>query len=119
MGVNFSTLVYLPCQDFFGRAVTITPLASQPAGGAYAARGIYDSGALTIQAEDQSIISDQRTVLDIRDVEFSTMPRQGDLIDIPADDMGPALGQFEIIDSSSNGGGETTLTLRKIEPAMP
>ena len=30
MAVNFSTLVYLPNYDTFARAVTITPLASQP-----------------------------------------------------------------------------------------
>jgi hypothetical protein len=111
MGVNFATLVYLPCQDFFGRDVTITPAG----GTAYAARGIFDTRALGVAAENGAIISDQQTILDIREAEFATLPVPGDRVDIAADDSGPAEGPFEIIDATTNGGGETTLVLRKIE----
>ena len=31
----------------------------------------------------------------------------------------PELGEYEIIDSVTNGGGETTLTLRKVLPKKP
>src|SRR5262252_348298 len=102
MGVNFATLIYLPCQDFFGRSVTITPTASQPSAAAYTARGIFDTRQLSIIAENGSIISDQQTILDIREAEFSILPVQGDRVDIPLDDQGPAEGPFEIIDSSDN-----------------
>jgi hypothetical protein len=72
-------------------------------------------------AENGSIISDQRTFLDIKEDEFAVIPRQGDLINIPAEASSglPALGDFEIVDTSNDGGGETTLTLRKIVATKP
>lgn len=116
MPVNFSELVYKPSQDLYGRFVTITPAgANEP----YTARGILDVEAIDVQALDSSVFSETRIILDIRDAEFTTMPIQGDLIDIPSDGGLPAEGQFEVIDSDPNGGGETTLTLRRIVPAKP
>jgi hypothetical protein len=120
MAVNFSTLVYLPNYDMFARPVTITPLASQPGAPAYAARGIYDTRPIDVQAEDGSIISDQQTILDVRDAEFSVVPEQLDRIAIPFDiNGGPDLGEFEVTDTEANGGGETTLVIRKIVTAKP
>jgi len=120
VAVNFSTLVYLPNYDTFARAVTITPLASQPGMPAYTARGIYDTRPIDVQALDGSIISDQQTILDIREAEFSVLPQQLDRVFIGSDaDAGPALGDFEVVDADSNGGGETTLVLRKIVTAKP
>ena len=46
MGIDYSTLIYLPNFDFWSRAVTFTPLASQPNAGAYNARGIFDTEPL-------------------------------------------------------------------------
>lgn len=112
-GVNFSTLVYGPCFDLFARPVTFYPYASQPAGASYAGRGIYDTRALDVQGLDGSIYSDQQTILDIREVEFAVLPLQGDHVTIGPADAGPDLGEFEIIDVSTNGGGETTCVLRK------
>jgi hypothetical protein len=114
-----STLVYLPCQDLFGRPVTITPIASQPGAPAYSARGIYGTRALDVMGLDASIISEQQTILDIRDDEFAVLPAQFDLVNIPATDSVPAEGDFEIKDASRNGGGETTLVIRKLETAAP
>ena len=120
MAVNFSTLVYLPNFDMFAREVTITPLASQPGLPAYTARGIYDTRPVDVQAEDGSIVSDQQTILDVRDEEFSVVPEQLDRIHIPADpDAGADLGDYEVTNSESNGGGETTLTIRKVLAAKP
>jgi hypothetical protein len=120
MAVNFSTLVYLPNFDTFARPITITPLASQPGAPAYAARGIYDTRALDVQAEDGSIVGDQQTIIDILDVEFSVIPEQLDRINVPYDvNAGAALGDFEITNTESDGGGETTLVLRKIKTAVP
>lgn len=120
MAVNFSTLVYLPNFDMFARPITVTPLASQPGAPAYSNRGIYDTRPVDVQAEDGSIISDQQTILDVRDEEFIAVPAQLDRIHIPADaDGGPDLGEFEVVDSQANGGGETTLVIRKIVTSKP
>lgn len=120
MAVNFSTLVYLPNYDLFARPVTFTPLASQPGAPAYNSRGILGTRALDVQGEDGSIFSDQQTILDIREAEFTVLPEQLDRVTIPADiDAGPAFGEYEIMDADTNGGGETTLVIRKIMTARP
>jgi hypothetical protein len=118
--VNFSTLVYLPNYDMFARPVVFTPLASQPGVPSYSARGIYDTRGIDVQAEDGSIVSDQQTILDILEVEFGVLPAQLDLVAIPADpDAGRDLGTFEIINAETNGGGETTLVIRKMTTSRP
>jgi len=120
MAVNMSTLVYLPNYDMFARPIKVTPLASQPGLPAYDARGIYDTRSIDVQAEDGSIISDQQTILDVRQVEFTVVPEQLDRIFIPYDiDGGPELGEFEVTDTEDNGGGETTLIIRKIVVSKP
>ena len=120
MAVNFSADVYLPAQDLYSRVITVTPVASQPAGAPYPARGILDIDAIDVGGLDGSIISEARVVLDIRDVEFPVLPLQGDIIDVPADPAGLAAeGAFEVIDADPNGGGETTLTLRRLVAAKP
>ena len=121
MAVNFSTLVYLPNYDMFARPITVTPLSSQPGMPAYTARGIYDTRAIDVPAEDGSSISDQQTILDLREVEFTVLPEQLDRITIPEDaDAGMiGVGDYEVVDASSNGGGETTLVIRKFVTAKP
>jgi hypothetical protein len=123
MGLDFSTLVYLPTQDFFGREIIITPINSNPGAPAYTVRGIYDSGPVDIMGEAGLMMSDNETTLDIRDNEFfdigQPIPIQGDLITIPADGNVPAAGDFEVTDADPNGGGETTLAIRKWEPPAP
>ena len=121
MPVNFSAEVYHPNQDTFGRAISVTPTASQPGGPAYAARGIFDVDAMDVGALDGSIISETRVIIDIRESEFGVLPIQGDTIDVPADNFAglPAEGSFEVIDADPNGGGETTLTLRRLVTAKP
>ena len=120
MAVNFSTLVYLPNFDFFSRPITITPLASQPGMPAYTARGIYDSRPIDVQAEDGSIVSEQQTILDIRDEEFSVIPDQLDRIHVPADpDAGRDMGDYEVTNTENNGGAETTPVIRKIVTSRP
>jgi hypothetical protein len=119
MGLDMSTAVYLPNFEVFARPVVITPIVSQPAGVAYDARGILGTQDTGVPAEDGSIISDQQTILDILEAEFPTLPRQRDRVMIPADGTVPAAGLFEVVDTSSNGGGETTLIIRKIELPAP
>jgi len=120
MAINFSEQVYRQNQDTFSRPVTFTPISSQPNGSPYTARGILEQEAIDVAGLDNSIISESRIILDIRDAEFTVQPLQGDLVDIPADSSGlPAEGQFEVIDTDQNGGGESTLTLRRIVQAKP
>jgi hypothetical protein len=121
MAVNFSTLVYLPNFDMFARPITVTPLASQPGMPAYTNRGIYDTRPVDVAGMDGSIISDQQTILDVRDEEFAVVPEQLDRINIPPDaDAGNiGVGDYEVVDCESNGGGETTLIIRKIMAAKP
>lgn len=119
MGVSYSTMILLPNYEFFARAVTFTPVASQPGGPAYVARGIYTSGVQTIDDEGMQITTDQQVILDVRETEFSVVPIQGDLVAIGPDGDNPDLGSFEVVDAWNNGGGETTLVLRKIVPAYP
>ena len=119
MPVNWSEQLYAQEQAVYGRTITVTPIASQPAGSAYVARGILDIEVLDVVALDNSIVSETRVILDIRDAEFLVVPRQGDVIAIPADSGIPDEGSFEVIDTGPNGGGETTLTLRRIVPSKP
>lgn len=117
MAVNFSTDVYLPCQDIFSVPCTFHPIFSQADGASYPGRGIYDTRQLDVMGEDGSIYSDQQTIFDIRTAEYAVLPQQKDRVTIPFDCNGVPLGDFEIIDTTLNGGGELTLTLRKVVAA--
>jgi len=119
MPIDFPNQVYNPNFNVFARVVTITPIASRPGELPYPARGIFDTDQLNVAAADDTILSDQRTILDILETEFTILPMQRDLIEIPADSGLPDQGIWEVIDKSSNGGGETTLTLRKIMRTDP
>jgi len=123
MALDFSTLVYLPSMDTFARVVTVTPLASQPGAPAYNSRGIFSTRPVDVGGMDGSIISDQQTILDVRDAEFLVVPEQLDRINIPFDasagDTGDALGDWEVVDTESNGGGLTTLIIRKLVTSKP
>lgn len=122
MVVNFSADVLAPNYDQWARTITVTPVASAPAAAAYQMRGIFDTESLDLLSGDE-VIADQKTILDISEEEFITgghaLPQQGDLINIPADGTLRALGDFEVSSTSSDGGGETTLELRKWEAPVP
>ena len=119
MAINFSQMIYTAGQNTFSRPVTFTPLASQPNASPYGGRGIYDTEPVDVLAEEGSIFSDSRIVLDILDSEFDVLPLQGDRVFIPAHIGMPELGNFEVIDTRVNGGGETTLALRRVVVAKP
>lgn len=126
MGLDFSTLVYFPCQEVFGRPVTVTPLVSLPGYGPYTRRGIFRTRDVIIEGgEIGAVLSDQQSVLYVRDVEFPAVPQQGDLISIGADRGIPPPGkvrptdsaiEFLVTDVPTRGGGETTLVLQRVEP---
>jgi hypothetical protein len=116
MGIDYSTEIYLPNYDMFARPVTFYPKV----GGSYDARGIYGTVSVDIISMDASDVSDQRTILDILEREFAAIPEQQDRVYIGPDPSGmPEVGTFEINDVSTNGGGETTLSLRRIMTSKP
>ena len=125
MGVDHSTMMYLPNYNFWARPVTFYPVKSQPGVPSYNARGIFGTVDIDIVAMDGSDVSEQRTILDILEREFAVLPVQQDRLYIPNDSGGfgadgmPAEGWWEVNDISRNGGGETTLTLRRWEPSAP
>lgn len=121
MALNFSTLVYLPAFDVFARPITVTPKN----GAAYSdMRGILDSESLDLIGIDGvSVITDQKTFIDIRAYEFNSaghsIPEQEDIIAIPAVDDLDDEGVWEVVASAHNGGGEVTLTIRKLVTPAP
>jgi len=123
VGLDFSTLVYLPNYDAFARPITVMPLASQPGAPAYAARGIFDTRPVDVQAMDGSIVSNQQTILDVRNAEFNVVPEQLDRIHIGPDPdagaTGDEIGEYEVVDTEYNGGGETTLVIRMLMTSKP
>jgi hypothetical protein len=119
VAINFSTSVYLPCQDTFGRSITVVPLASRPGTGPYVSRGHYDTRPVDVMADEGTVVADHETVLYIREVEFEIVPEQTDQIFIPAYDTLPEAGFFEVTNAITNGAGETTLVLRKLMRPAP
>jgi len=126
MALNFSTLVLLPNFDLYARPIVINPLGSQPGQPPYSdraddpglpTRGILNTVSLDVMGLDGMILSDQRTELDVREIEFAVVPNQLDVITIPADNDIPDEGDWEVMSSSRDGEGCTTLIIRKVEPA--
>jgi hypothetical protein len=117
MGVDWPNELYALQRDYFGRTIIITPVVSQPGQGAYSKVGIFNTGETYVPAMDGAVISTNATIVDIQAQDFPILPAQGDLIDIP--DTTVKGGSFEIDSvSGDNGGGEITLTLRRIETAL-
>jgi len=119
MAVDYAALIHGPGYAVFSRSVTFTPLKSQPGQPAYVGRGIFSTQPIDVPAEGGLVLSDQVTILDILEKEYATLPMQGDRVNIPASGTLPALGDFEVLDRDTNGGGETTLTLRAVAVAKP
>jgi len=115
MAVNLDVLLQKPVFDFWAVPVTFMPKVSQPAVTSFEGRGILNTYPLDVVGIDNSIFSDQRTILDIRDSEFAVQPLQGDHLNIPADCNGVPKGEYEILDADSDGGGQTMLTIRKVQ----
>jgi len=121
VAIDFSIMVYLPCQDTFGRSMTFTPLASQPGAPGYTLRGIITTRPLMVEtAAGLAVLSDQETIVDIREREFAVTPKQGDQIDVPVENgITDMVGLYEITDAAWNGGGEVTLSVRKVVTPLP
>lgn len=117
MAVNLDILLQEKVFEFWAVPATFIPVASQPGAPSYAGRGIYNTWEIDVAAEDGSIYSDQRTLFDIRISEFEVLPQQNDHLVIPFDCNRRALGEYQIIDTDDNGGGQLYLTIRKVQTA--
>jgi hypothetical protein len=111
MAVNLDVLLQSSIFDFWAINVTFLPKN----GPSYGGRGILNTYTVDVQALDGSIYSDQRTILDIRESEFEVIPVQNDHVNILVDCNNAPKGTYQIVDASSNGGGQTMLTIRKYE----
>jgi hypothetical protein len=116
MAINFSVEVYRICQEAFSVPFTCHPIYSQPGGASWEGRGIFDTDEQDVVAEDGSMFVDQQTILDVRIAECVVLPHQKDRIVIPLDCNGKPLGEFEVVSTTDNGGGELTIVLREWKP---
>ena len=123
MSIDWSLLVYEPCETFFGRPMTVTAVKSR-AGAVYETRGIINTRPTAIATDIGMVVaSDQQTIIDIRerDAAFAGgVPVQGDVIYVPPDNgITDMVGTYVVIDAQLNGGGETTLVVqRQTEPTL-
>lgn len=118
MAVNFDVLLASPIFDFFAVPCTFRPVKSQPGAADYPGRGILNTYMHDVIALDGSVYSDQRTIFDIRDSEFAVLPVQYDHIIIPVDCNEAPKGEYQIVDLSSDGGGQTCCTIKLYETIM-
>ncbi|UGY21513.1 hypothetical protein HU675_0045255 [Bradyrhizobium septentrionale] len=118
MAVNLDVLLQGPIFDFWAVPVVFKPIKSQPGQPDYTRRGILNTYSLDVAGLDGQLYSDQRTILDIRESEFDVLPQQDDHLVIPLDCNDVPRGEYQIVDASSDGGGQTMLTIRKFETIM-
>jgi len=115
--IDFDALVLNKCEDIFSILVRFTPLVSEPGAPAFECRGIYSSGPVDVQMQDETIFSDQVTSLGIRVRDFvGPPPDRGDHVEI-IDSRHPAFGsKYWIGDSDLDGQGGAMLMLRTQKP---
>jgi hypothetical protein len=122
MPVDFETILFLACQDTLAFNITVTPLVSQPGQPAYGRRAILNTREIMVQTDvGMAVLSDQETIADLLEGEYPIELLQGDRINIAAQAALPAkwIGEYEVVSTSTNGAGQTTLVIRKFETPAP
>lgn len=124
MSIDFSALVLAPTMAIFGRPVLISPIASQPQVGQYAARGIWTVESISIPTEDGGYLSSVKLKLGIRLRDFAVAPKQGDWITTAVSqlplgywqgDINPNTNiDFVIDDFTADGQGGVLLILKRV-----
>ena len=114
--VDFDRLVLSPASDIFSIKVRFTPLVSSPGDPAFVLRGVYTSGPIDVQMQDETIFSDQQTSLGVRKRDFVIPPDRGDLVEIIDTTHIDYGKKFWIGDSDDDGQGGAMLLLRTYNP---
>jgi hypothetical protein len=115
--VDFDKLVLGPASKIFQIKCRFTPLVSDPGGPAVDLWGVYSSGPVDVQMQDEAIFSDQQTSLGVRKRDFTVPPDRGDLVEITETGHIDFGKQFWIGDSDDDGQGGSMLLLRTHNPA--
>jgi len=112
--IDWDALVLTPLIQTLSLEVTVYPEISRPGDLPYRNRGVFSSQPLTVEMQDGTVFSDQQTTLGVRIGDFKHLPTRGDRIKI---NEGPATGhQYWVGDTSTDGQGGATITLRLTEP---
>jgi hypothetical protein len=115
MGLDFGVLTKSVVVEFYGRPITVTPAGGAP----YNSRGIWHRDSNDFPGEDGSLVTDHKVSIDVLDSDFAVVPRQGDLIEVPADGTVPAEGAFTVLSAHGDGGGMTNLVLSEYLTTVP
>ena len=122
MGLDFADLVLAPAMDVFAKAVTFTPVVSQPGADPYAARGVWSITDVDIVTDDGGSFSNRTLKLGISLNDYAAAPQQGDLIAAQATDLPLGYWQgaitagvinFIVDDFRPDGQGGATLILKR------
>jgi hypothetical protein len=117
MGLDMGILVKKPQMDMFARPITVA--LGSASGAVFPGRGIFHRDNDDFFAEDSSIVTDHRVSIDVLDSEWAILPRQGDVVTIPADGTVPAEGTFTVMSAHGDGGGMTNLILQEYLTTVP
>lgn len=117
---NPAQVLYPVLWPTFARPITVTPIASQPGAPAFASRGYLYEKETMVMGEDGTVISDKVSHIDLLLADFTVLPIQGDLIDIPFD-LGVPGGAYSVLDLAGDGnvGGIIEVTLKSVKDPKP
>jgi hypothetical protein len=115
MAVNFSALALSPAIAVFGKPVTFTPAASQPAAEPYQISGIWEEQHIDIQLDQGGVLSANNLDLGVRLHDFAAVPRQNDIIAISDTTLWrpELIGTYLVDDIKPDGQGGAKLVLKR------
>ncbi|GEP09814.1 head-tail joining protein [Methylobacterium gnaphalii] len=114
--IDFSALVLGPTVGAFGRPVTVTPLASQPAREPFDATGVWTKRAVDIALEGGESLNTSVIMFGIRLSDWKYPPEKRAVLRIPAAGSYPDEGSLWIDDIDLDGQGGAVLTLKRGKP---
>ena len=111
--IDFAALALGPGVATFGRPVTVTPLASQPAKPPFPASGVWSVRNVDVPMELGGNLNTTTITLGIRLADWPVKPVPQMQIHVPAAGSYPDEGTLWIDDVDPDGQGGATLTLKK------
>jgi hypothetical protein len=109
--VDFDALVLAPCMNTFAVSFTVEPVASQPRGVPYAARGVWAVRNVDVDTQEGITSTEVRT-LGVRISEFPVLPIARDRILFQD-------AAHMITDVDEDGQGGAVLTLAELDGYDP